>query len=125
MNQATENALQEFILVTGEIVFRQKDDTENINAIRCNGVMVQETRNIGIYAMGKAQQILQANFLKKMEGTNIVILDVVLYNFEFLGRMTTEEFQRQPEGLKIQERTPPQGDALDQAIADAGGAANG
>ncbi len=117
---------QEYILIVGEIVFRSKEEPEMVNAVRANGVMVSDNGNLGVYAMGKAQQVLQANFFKKLSNPDVEVVDVVLMNFVKLGRMTAEEFQRMPEGLKFQERTaaPEEpklttGDALDQAITAA------
>ena len=98
------NETQEYILIVGEIVFHEKDKPKTINAIRANGVMVSDTGNLGVYAMGKAQQVLQANFFKKIGTPDVNVVDVVLMNFVKLGRMTADEFQKMPEGLKFQER---------------------
>lgn len=134
MNQETkqENPPQEYILIVGEIVFRHKEQPEMVNAVRANGVMISDNGILGVYAMGKAQQVLQANFFKKIGTPDVEVVDVVLMNFVKLGRMTVNEFQCMPEGLKFQERVEPKeeqklpvGDALDQAVAAAGGAANG
>lgn len=128
MNQKEKQTVppQEYILIVGEIVFRPKEQPEMVNAVRVNGVMISDNGTLGVYAMGKAQQVLQANFFKKLGNPDVEVVDVVLMNFVRLGRMTSEEFQRMPEGLKFQERaaTPEEpklttGDALDQAVAAA------
>ena len=105
-NPKSEKA-EEYLLITGELVFVDPKVEDSMpNAIRANGVMILSERKINRYAMGKAQQILQANFHQKMGEVQMKIVDVVITNFEWLGRMTPGEFAKMPEGLKMQERAP-------------------
>jgi hypothetical protein len=105
-NSKSEKA-EEYVLITGEIVFIDpKVERAFPNAIRANGVMMLSERKLNRYAMGKAQQVLQANFHQKMGEVEVQVVDVVLFNFTWLGRMTPGEFSKMPDGLKIQERAP-------------------
>lgn len=104
-------------LISGEIVFQQEGE-EGIASIRCNGVLIADTRDLPVRLMGKAQQILQVNFHNRMKGQKIQVLDVVLMNFTYLGHMTQEEFNQPPQGTKLQEKTQPVPD-LETAIAEA------
>lgn len=109
-------------LIVGEIVF-QEEGQESVAAIRVNGVMMDPEKEIPVRLLGKAQQILQLNFMQRMAQQKIKVVDVVLMNFVYLGHMNQEEFQKVPEGVKVQEKkeTPfaePVVD-LDQAVAEA------
>ena len=117
MTNAKSEKAHEYVLITGELVFVDPA-VENClpNAIRANGVMVLPERKINRFAMGKAQQILQANFFQKMGEVQVNVVDVVLINFTWLGRMTPGEFSKTPEGLKMQERAP-EGDDSNAAPA--------
>lgn len=91
-------------LIVGEIVF-QKSEEDMIHSIRTNGVLIHEGMDLPVRALGKAQQILQANFRQRMgEETNIKILDVVLANFVHLGKFTQSEFHAAPEGSVLREK---------------------
>jgi hypothetical protein len=89
-------------LITGEIVFTGNND--EVNAIRVNGVLIDPEISIPTRLLGKAQQILQLNFHQKMQDDKIKVLDVILLNFTYLGHMTQEEFHKDPEGMKRQEK---------------------
>lgn len=104
-------------MIAGEIVF-QDPSSELPVAIRANGVLIDPGKEIPIRLLGKAQQILQINFHQKMEGVEVKVLDVVLINFMYLGHMTAEQFQKVPEGMKMQERPAPVAD-LETAVAQA------
>ena len=89
-------------LITGEIVFRHsKQEDGAINAIRVNGVLLDEARELPARLLGKSQQILQLNFHKRMQDENIEVLDVVLVNFTYLGEFTEEQFHATPEGTTL------------------------
>lgn len=114
-------------LITGEIVFRHKqDETSQVNAIRVNGVLVDDSRDIPARLLGKSQQILQLNFHNRMQDENIAVLDVVLINFAYLGEFTEEQFHATPEGTTLKPKTEGPGLAvvggtatLEDALADA------
>lgn len=123
----TEAIKKHHFLITGEIVFRARN-SEDVNAIRTNAVLLTEDTIINVAAIGKSQQLLQLNFHKKMSDDNIEVLDVVILNLSYLGNMSEAEFQAPPAGMKQQEKAPTseapaglaplatQGDALDQAL---------
>lgn len=93
-------------LITGEIVFRHKqDESGQVNAIRVNGVLLDEARDIPARLLGKSQQILQLNFHKRMQDDSIEVLDVVLVNFVYLGEFTEEQFHAAPEGTALKPKT--------------------
>lgn len=127
----TEATQKHHFLIAGELVFLQKE-SEEVNGIRANGILITDDTNIGVSAIGKAQQVLQMNFFKKMGDSSLTIVDVIVMNLMYLGFMTEEEFKKTPPGLQQQEMkqeettpetvalTPASNDALDTAIADAG-----
>jgi len=48
------------------------------------------------------------NFKRSYPDENIVIDDVVLFGFSYLGEFTAEEFHKEPEGMKTTPVMPPQ-----------------
>lgn len=120
-----EESKNHYHMIAGEIVFRE-GDSEIVNAVRVNGVIVDPGRELPARLLGKAQQILQLNFHQRMQNENIQVLDVVLMNLMYLGHMTQSQFQKQPEGMKLQERPQQEAPAaapvadLETAVAQAG-----
>ena len=100
-----------------QIVFVEPG-SEQVNACRVNGVMVDPGRDIPIRLLGKAQQIVQLNFHQRMQSETIEVLDVILINLMYLGHMTQEEFIKAPEGMKLQERVKPEGVFANEPVAD-------
>lgn len=122
------NVKNHYHLVVAELVFKP-NDREEISALRMNGMIFDPEREIGQRLLGKAQQIVQLNFHRKIEeeSANVTVVDVVLMNFVYLGYMTQEEFLKVPEGVKITERKEPTLSAvpdLETAVAQAGTSAN-
>lgn len=116
-------------LITGEIVF-QAPGSEQVNAMRCNAILVSDQTTINVTALGKSQQVLQLNFFKKMGDPKLQVLDVIITNICPLGQMTEAEFHQAPEGMQLQEQAskepesaandlPLTGDALDEALKSA------
>jgi len=103
-----EQATHHYHLITGEVIFRNVK-TEEVNAVRVNGILADEGKQIPVRLIAKSQQILQANFVKKaeVEIAEIQILDCIILNITYLGEFTPEEFHKEPEGLKAKERTAP------------------
>lgn len=91
-------------LVTAEIVFTQKGQ-DQIAALRINGLLVSEQKEIPVRSLGKAQQIVQMNFHQRMQGQEVEVVDVVIFNLTYLGEFTQEEFHKAPEGTKLAEKT--------------------
>lgn len=97
-------------LLTGEVIF-QPNGTEDVNAVRVNGVLADEDKQIPVRLLAKAQQILQMNFFKRADVTpeTVKVVDCVMLGFTYLGEFTAEEFHKEPEGMRLQEReTAPQ-----------------
>lgn len=82
-------------LIAAELVFRNRGE-DAIMSIRMNGVLMTDKQKLPAKSLGKAQQIVQQNFHNKMQDPNIEILDVVLLNMPYLGHMTQEEYEAQP-----------------------------
>lgn len=96
--------LRHYHLLVAEIAFRY-EGSEDINMLRVNGILADADKQIPVSLLNKSQQILQLNFLKKMEGQPpATVLDVVFTNIIYLGRFTKEEFHKVPAGMKLQER---------------------
>lgn len=92
-------------LIAGEIVFKSPE-METVNGMRANGILLTDTTNLGIAAIGKAQQVLQANFFQKMQDPNLIIIDVIITGLIYIGLMTEEEFKRMPPGMTQKEKAP-------------------
>ena len=110
-------------LIVGEIVFTHQDAPEHVQAIRTNGVLVDDGKDIPVRLLGKAQQILQLNFHQKMQDDKVTVVDVLLLDFCYLGHMTQDEFHKVPDGVELKEKAksePVQGTIpLEEAVAQA------
>lgn len=93
-------------LITGEIVFKARD-METVNGMRANGILLTENTNIGVAAIGKAQQVIQMNFFQKMNDPTLIVIDVIILGMTYLGHMTEEEFKRVPPGMVQKEMEKP------------------
>lgn len=94
-------ALRHHFLVTGEVVFGFTD-RDDVHGIRLNAMISHEEGNLPVFMVGRMQQALQFQFHKRMQDPKVAVRDVVILNISPLGRMTKEEFERVPEGLKEQ-----------------------
>ncbi len=92
-------------LIAGELVFKSPE-METVNGMRANGILLTDETNLGIAAIGKAQQVLQANFFQKMQDPTLIIIDVIITGLIYIGFMTEEEFKRTPPGMVQQEKAP-------------------
>lgn len=120
-----ENVKHHHQLISGEVIFtNKKDETQAINGIRLNGVLITDRQDLPVRSLGKAQQILQLNFHNKMQDEDIEVLDVILHNFVYLGHFTKAEFEATPEGTKVQEKEPAKAPTLSLVPAADGGVAN-
>lgn len=92
-----------YFLISGSVVFVNQPDTvnENIGSIQMNGVLISDINSIPARSLGKAQQILQINFMKQMGQSAPKIVDVSLHNFVLLGEFTHDEFHQAPEGMEL------------------------
>lgn len=112
-------------LIVGEIVFRHKKDSEgSAAAMRVNGVIIDESRDLPARLLGKSQQILQLNFHQRMQDENIEVIDVILMGFTYLGEFTQEEFAASAVPNQEEQKVPklsviPSSDSLEDALAEA------
>lgn len=106
MNAADKNY---YHLISGEVVFVNNPDTinESIGSIRLNGILITDIATLPVRSLGKAQQVLQVNFMKQMGAQAPKIVDVVLHNFVLLGHFTKEEFEQPPEGMQVKPKVDP------------------
>lgn len=102
-------------LVCGSII--HTNDEEQICSIDINGIVANDTKNIPAYQLARAQQVLQANFFRRMEDVKVEVRDVVIQNMIYLGFMTDAEFKRQPEGMTIQELAKKLDEPIDPVAA--------
>jgi hypothetical protein len=89
-----------YTLISAEITFQLPEDPE-IYTQRLNGVLADALPEITAKLIGKAQQIVQLQFRKRMDNSAIEILDVVILNLTALGRMTELEFQGTSKNDKV------------------------
>lgn len=104
MNKETIQGQKQYHwLVAGNVVI---ETDGNVQAIPQNGMIITDDMTVGVHQLGKAQQALQMTLFKKL-GEPAHVVDVIITNLVCLGHMTTEEFNRQPEGIAVQERGQP------------------
>lgn len=96
-----QNKKHHHFMVAGQIVFSEKDKPE-VHVISLNAILTGESTQIPIRAIGKAQQAIQIQFYERMQEPTLVIRDVVILSFMYLGEMTEEEFKKPPEGMTMQ-----------------------
>lgn len=105
--QASQKA--HYHLVSAEVMFVDHDNDDAMGNIRLNGMMVTPVKEITVRDIGRCQQTLQMLALQKLglsseEGVKrIQFIDVYTAGISYLGYMTSEEFQKPPEGMKLQE----------------------
>ena len=77
------------------MVFQTKVDGEEqepLNTITMNTVQPTTEQRVTAADLGKTQQNLQMQLHSRMEGVEVIVLDVVFNGFSYLGEMTQEEF---------------------------------
>jgi hypothetical protein len=93
---------QHYFLIAGQVIFHTKDG--ETGQVMLNGIVTNDTRNFPARLIGKAQQILQLLFFKKIEDPTVTVVDVPIYSVSHLGIMTEKEFHAAPEGMKLAEK---------------------
>lgn len=94
---------QHYHLLATEVAFLEPEN-EMIGAFKVNVMMRTPTRNFTVKDLGKAQQIAQMQMFDKLQNEKLEVKDVFILSVSYLGLMNEEEFQRPPEGTKLQER---------------------
>lgn len=96
-----ENQKHHHFLISGEVVFTVGDE---INSMRRNGILISDRDDLPVRSLGKAQQILQMQFLSGMgeEAPKTRVVDVLLHSFTYLGHFTKAEFHAAPDGTVLQ-----------------------
>ena len=82
-------------LASALMVFQTKVNgelQEQINTLSMNTVLPTSENRITAEDLGKTQQNLQMQLHNRMEGVEVIVLDVVFNGFSYLGEMTQEEF---------------------------------
>jgi len=74
-------------------------------SLRQNAVVTSKDGRIGIAQLARTQQMLQVQLHNKLQANELMnVVDVVILNMIPLGFFSAEEFNKLPEGMKIQER---------------------
>jgi hypothetical protein len=99
-----------FFMVAATIVFQVQLEDGNpestvMNSVAINGVVTHTEDKVPAKLLGKAQQVVQLQFAKKMgdDMPKVNVVDVVIMNLMNLGYMSDEEFNATPDGMKQQE----------------------
>jgi hypothetical protein len=103
LTDETTNENPHFHLAAGEILFHETGNDAAAGSVRLNAMLVTQTANITASDIGRVQQALQLNFFQKTGDAAITIVDVVLLNLSYLGQMTQEEFQKMPDGVRLEQ----------------------
>lgn len=91
----TESSLH-YHLVSGQILY-QVDGENGPGIITLNSLVKTEDGKLNLQMIGRAQQVLQANFLKKVGEVKVQIVDVIILAITNLGVFTEDEFTRSSE----------------------------
>lgn len=104
-------------LIAGSIMFQNKI-SKDTGQVTLNGILLSDSENLPLDSLGRAQKVLQFNFLRNAgeEAPNIQIVDVPLYNFTYLGYFTEAEFKAVPEGATLKEMQTALQEATDSAV---------
>lgn len=109
---------QHYFLISGRVIFQAGENTGDVTL---NGIVVNDTRNFPARLIGKAQQVLQVLFFKKIDPTGTNVIDVPINSVSYLGHMTEKEFHAAPEGMTLQEKVStadPFGDGKPSTVVD-------
>lgn len=93
-------------LITGQILLTQGEDA-GLSNVFLNAVLTTKECVVGAHDIGRAQQILQMLFFKKVPAEDqqgIKIIDVVIMGIHTLGYMSDERFLQKPDNVEVQER---------------------
>ena len=77
------------------LVFQTKVNGElqdQINTLTLNTVLPTDEKNITAAHLGMTHQNLHMQLHQRMEGVEVIVLDVVFNSLSYLGEMTQEEF---------------------------------
>ena len=103
----TETPVREFhYMVCAQVVFSipgKVAGTYEINAVNINAVVKNDRDQFTIDLLAKAQNLVQMQLNRKMEGTALTVQDVVIMNLMNLGYMTEAEFNAAPPGMERKE----------------------
>lgn len=94
-------------LICGTLMLDAGND--NISSVSLNAILHTEHAYLTAHNLGQAQQALQMNFHKRMEGDPFIaqmkIVDVVLASITHIGFMTPSKFHKAPEGMQLSQST--------------------
>ena len=106
MSEAVNQEPKYHHLIAGQILLTEGNNP-NLNSVPLNGVITTKEPLIGVHDIGRAQQMLQMLFFKKLPESvvpTINVVDVVILSLTNLGYMTDERFLQKPDGVAVQER---------------------
>ena len=115
MTTVTKNHYQ---MIAGRVIFQYAPKTDAENPVDANSakaievgemtlnalVTVNDPKKIILSDIGRCQIALQKQFRQRLPDPNIQIMDAVILSVIDLGYMTEEEFRKNPEGTKLQEK---------------------
>lgn len=82
-------------LVAGNVVYKAPGADANANmmgTITLNGLILSDTKILGVANLNDAQQVLQHHFRNKTQDPDIEIVDVIILNIVRLGYQSDFEF---------------------------------
>lgn len=115
-------------LVSGELTFSHPNSKEGeINSVLVNGIYTASEKQILLKDLNRIQQVLQLNFHKGGDGTELNVHNVTIQNVAYLAFASEEEFMAPPQGMKpvpMDQTAPPSFAAdpektIEQAAAEA------
>lgn len=79
-----------FYLVTGAVHYENQDKDACYSEL--NTILVADSASLTLKDVGKAQQGLQMNLIRKLNRTDLKITDVVITNISYLSTCAEKEF---------------------------------
>lgn len=83
-------------MFTGLIVCRPNSQSELINQVYANSMIMSPDKLVTEHDLARGQQGLQIQVHQKTQGEPMEVLDVIITNISYLGHMSHEEFHTKP-----------------------------
>lgn len=87
---------QFYFLASGQVYFHPTGKPEETTYSFENAIIANSTGKISTMDLGRAQQALQIQLHNKIQGQELIVVNVVFSGISPLGEMTHEEFYNVP-----------------------------
>ena len=96
-----QEVTKNYFMATGHVFFHEKD-SEEVQSTFENAVIASENAYLNTIDLGRAQQAMQVQLHNKVQGIEIIVVDVKFATIFPLGAMTQTQFLNIPETTTVQ-----------------------